>query len=99
MSSKHLYEPFRCQVKPVLASKLEEFHLLGYDTISETELWEYLTKKKWKKPSEDIRIAEIVQDILHVKVAEYMNFATIEAYKSVDFFSVLTDEEKKQLLK
>jgi len=99
MSSKHLYERFRYQVQPALTSKLEEFHLLGYDTIKESELWDFLTKKKWKKPTEDIRLAEIVQDILHVNVSDYMNFATIEAYKSVDLLKELSEEEKKELLK
>ena len=51
MSSTHIYDQYRSQVKPVLTSKIEEFQLLGYDTIKEDELWEYLTNKKWKKPS------------------------------------------------
>ncbi|MER2058667.1 MAG: post-transcriptional regulator [Niallia sp.] len=99
MSSTHLYDQYRSQVKPVLDSKIEEFHLLGYDTIKEDELWVFLTKKKWKKPSEEIRISELVQEILNVKVADYMNYATIEAFKTADLFSALTEEEKKQLLK
>jgi hypothetical protein len=99
MSSTHIYDQYRSQVKPVLDSKIEEFHILGYDTIKEDELWVFLTKKKWKKPSEDIRISELVQEILNVKVADYMNYATIEAFKTADLFSVLTEEEKKKLLK
>lgn len=99
MSSVHIYDQYRSQVKPVLNSKIEEFHLLGYDTIKEDELWVFLTKKKWKKPSEDIRISELVQEILNVKVADFMNYTTIEAFKTADLFSVLTEEEKKKLLK
>lgn len=99
MSSAHIYDQYRSQVKPVLNSKIEEFHLLGYDTIKEDELWVFLTKKKWKKPSEDIRISELVQEILNVKVADFMNYTTIEAFKTADLFSVLTEEEKKKLLK
>lgn len=99
MSSTHIYDQFRSQIKPVLNSKTEEFHLLGYETIREDDLWEFLIKKKWKKPSETIRIAELVQDILNVKIADYMNYATIEAYKTADFFSALSEEEKRELLK
>lgn len=99
MSSEHVYDHYRYQLKPVLKSKLEEFQLLGYETIKEDELWNYLTKKKWKKATENCRISELVQEILHVKVGEFMNFATIEAYKSEDFFQMLSDEEKKELLK
>lgn len=99
MSSTHIYDQFRSQVKPVLNSKIEEFHILGYDTIKEDDLWVFLTKKKWKKPSEEIRISELVQEILNVKVADYMNYATIEAFKTVDLYSVLSEEERKNLLK
>ncbi|UQZ76627.1 post-transcriptional regulator [Niallia circulans] len=98
-TSAHIYDQYRSQVKPVLNSKIEEFHLLGYETIKEDELWVFLTNKKWRKPAQDIRISELVQDILNVKVADYMNFATIEAYKTADLFSVLSEEEKKELLK
>ncbi|KLV22351.1 post-transcriptional regulator [Niallia circulans] len=98
-TSTHIYDQYRSQVKPVLNSKLEEFHLLGYETIKEDELWAFLTNKKWRKPAQDIRISELVQDILNVKVVDYMNFATIEAYKTADLFSVLSEEEKKELLK
>ncbi|MGP7816857.1 post-transcriptional regulator [Niallia sp. 01092] len=99
MSSAHLYDHYRKELQPVLKSKLEEFHLLGYETITEDELWFYLTKKKWKKPSDSGRMFILVQDILHVKIGEFMNFTTIEAYKMEDFFSVLSEEEKKELLK
>jgi hypothetical protein len=99
MSSEHLYDHYRNEVKPVLKSKLDEFQLLGYDTIDEGELWLFLTTKKWKKPVENIRISELVQSILNVKIGEYMNFATMEAYKSPNFFTVLSEEEKKELLK
>ncbi|MFT8319922.1 MAG: post-transcriptional regulator [Bacillus sp. (in: firmicutes)] len=99
MVSAHVYDHYRQKVQPALKSKLEEFHLLGYDTITEEELWGYLTKKKWKKASGSSRMFILVQDILNVKIGEYMNFATMEAYKADDFFTVLSEEEKKELLK
>ncbi|PKG24430.1 post-transcriptional regulator [Niallia nealsonii] len=99
MSSEHIYDEFRFEIQPALRSKLEEFQLLGYATISEDDLWKYLTQKKWKRSSGDRRIFELVQDVLHVKISEYMNFATIEAFKLDNFFTELTEEEKRELLK
>jgi hypothetical protein len=94
----HEYEPFRIQVKPALRSKIDEFRLLGYDTILEKDLWVYLTRKKWKKVIDDIKLYQIVQDILSVKVSDYMSFATIEAYKTPEI--LLKDEnEWKELFK
>ena len=92
------YDRFRKEVHPALISKMEEFSLLGYGTISQDSLWEFLCKKKWRKPKEDVRIFEIVSDILSVNVGEYMNYATVEAFKS-DEFSLANDEERRELLK
>ncbi len=43
-------------------------------------------------------IHEIIQDILAVKVSDYMNFATIEAYKTTEF-SFEDENELNELLK
>ncbi len=98
MKMEHEYDRFRDVVKPVLKSKLEEFVMLGYKTITEAELWSYLTNKKWKKPKEEIHLYEIVQDIFSVKVSDYMSFATIEAFKMPEF-SLDNEEGRLELLK
>ncbi|MGI8383225.1 post-transcriptional regulator [Robertmurraya sp. P23] len=92
------YDRFRKEVHPALISKIEEFSLLGYGTISQDSLWEFLSKKKWRKPKEDVKVYEVVSDILSVNVGEYMNYATVEAFKS-DEFSLANDEERRELLK
>lgn len=98
MNFGHEYDRFREEVKLVLKSKLEEFAILGYQTISEKELWSYLTNKKWRKTKEDIHLYEIVQDIFSVRVGDYMNFATVEAFKMPDF-SLENEGGLKELLK
>jgi hypothetical protein len=81
------YDQYKDTVKPALISKINEFELYGYDKVLENELWEFLNKKKWKREREEKRLHEIVSDILAVKVGEYMNYATVEAFKSPDWFS------------
>lgn len=98
MINSHTYNQFRSKVQPAMASKLEEFNLLGYDAVTENELWEFLIKKKWKKPKDEIMLYEIIQDILTVKVSDYMSFTTIESYKSAEF-SMNDENEWKELLK
>lgn len=98
MNIGHKYDCFRDTVQPALVSKLEEFRLLGYDTITETSLWEFLTKKKWKKNQEDKKLFEIVQDIMSVDIGDFMNYATIQAFK-MDEFSFANEEERRELLK
>jgi hypothetical protein len=98
MKFGHVYDRFREEVRPILTSKVEEFEVMGYDKISEQELWNFLTQKKWRKPKEDVHLFEIVQDIFSVKVGEYMGYATVEAFKLTDF-SFDDEEEMKELLK
>ncbi|QFT90017.1 Post-transcriptional regulator ComN [Bacillus sp. THAF10] len=84
-SNEHPYDMFRYELEPVLRSKLEEFQLFGYNTVTEEELWECLTKKKWKRP-ETKRLHELVNDVYSLSVSDYMTYITIEAYKAPNFF-------------
>ncbi|CAG9607971.1 post-transcriptional regulator [Pseudoneobacillus rhizosphaerae] len=98
MNSNHLYDQFRVQVEPAIRSKLEELSVFGYGIHSESQLWSFLTKKKWKKPKEEVYLFEIVQDILTLKPGEFMSFQTVEALKSSQF-SLPNEEDWKELLK
>lgn len=98
MNVNNPYNFFRDQVVLALQSKLEEFRLLDYDSISEDELWEYMVKKKWKKEREEVKLHEVIQDILTVKVSDYISYATVEAYKSNEF-SMNDEKDWKELLK
>lgn len=98
MESSHRYGRFYKQIKPALKSKKEEFKLLGYEGVTEAQLWDYLTKKKWKKPKEEVHLYEIVADILSAKIGDVMNFSTVEALKLGDF-DLSSEEERRELLK
>lgn len=81
MDKQHPYEKFRSEMVLALESKQEEFQLLGYPEVEVNDIWMYLTKKKWKKPNLEIRSYEVFQDIMSIKVADYMNYVTIEALR------------------
>ncbi|MCM3725256.1 post-transcriptional regulator [Neobacillus cucumis] len=98
MDNSHVNEEFRTQVQPALKSKLEEFRLLGIDSVSEQGFWKFLVKKKWKKVKHEMRLYEMIQDILSVRVSDYLNYVTIESYKTSEF-SIDNEEELKELLK
>jgi hypothetical protein len=93
-----IYDPFRITVKPALKSKLEEFALFGYNKITEEDLWAFLVNKKWKKDKEVKRLYQLVNDVLEVKVGEYMNYATVGALKSPNFFEGEGMDELEKLL-
>lgn len=98
MAKMHAYDIFREEVEPALDVKLDEFRLLGYEQVKADELWSFLIKKKWKTPKSDIRLFEIVEEVLGIKVGEFINFTTVEVYKDT-IFSLDNTEEMRELLK
>lgn len=98
ISREREYEQFYDTVKPALQSKLEEFGILGYDSVTETDIWNYLMKKKWKKTKGDLKLFEVVQSILSLKIGEFMNYQTVEALKDVSF-SLENEQDRLELLK
>lgn len=98
MEIRHEYEQFRELVSPALKSKVSEFQILGYEKVSEQEVWSFLINKKWRKVKEDIHLYEIIQDILGVQIGQFMSFATVEAFRAPDF-DFENEEDRKALLK
>lgn len=96
MKVEHIYDQFRGKVQPALESKASEFRVLGYETITPDEIWTYLIEKKWRRLKENIHLYEVVADILALKVGDYMNYATVEAFREADIFSI-SEEERKAL--
>ncbi|BCB04959.1 post-transcriptional regulator [Bacillus sp. KH172YL63] len=97
-NNQHPYDRFYDSLLPALESKVEEFDILGYGKATVDRLWAYLTKKKWKKPETDVKIFQLVSDVLTVKPGEYMNFETMEAYHSPNWFAEVNEEELNELL-
>lgn len=99
MQKNHLYQRFYLKVKPALKMKVEEFAIIGLKDIVEDDIWTYLTRKKWKKPKENIHLYEIVADILSLSSNQFMTFQVVEAYKAPSLFEPLSEDELKELLK
>ncbi|MFP3124801.1 post-transcriptional regulator [Ectobacillus funiculus] len=75
-------DAYRQELNVVLQSKLEEFHMLGYDRVTEQEIWTCLKNKKWKKLTEEIKIHQLVNDVLTLSTSDYMTYLTMQAYKA-----------------
>ena len=97
MNVNQNYEHFYKKVKPALVSKQEEFLLLGYDNVSQEDIWTFLLKKKWAKGDHEMRLFEVVQSILSLKVGELINFMSVEALKDAEF-RFESEEERLKLL-
>ncbi|WP_335869238.1 post-transcriptional regulator [Bacillus sp. 2205SS5-2] len=95
---EHPYNQYFHTLKPVLTSKTEELFLLGYGKIANERLWSYLLKKKWKYPESDIRFSALVNDVLAVKPGEFMNFQTVDAFRSSNWFKESDKDDLHALL-
>ena len=81
MNETHPYDQYRQTLHFVIKSKCDEFAILGYNDVTLDQLWEYLLIKKWKKIDDNVHFHQIVNDVLSVKVGDFMHFKTIEAFK------------------
>ncbi|WP_243524607.1 post-transcriptional regulator [Bacillus pseudomycoides] len=76
-----LVEAYRGQLQIVLESKVEEFQMIGYDRVTTEDIWKCLKSKKWKKVDSEVRLHELVNDVLTLTANEYMTYLTVEAYQ------------------
>ncbi|MFF3025060.1 post-transcriptional regulator [Gottfriedia sp. NPDC057948] len=73
---------FKPQLQVVIESKLDEFRMLGFDTVSGDDLWVCLERTLWRKKEDEPKLFQMVEDILSLTVNDYMNYIRIEAFKS-----------------
>ncbi|MDM5339233.1 post-transcriptional regulator [Fictibacillus enclensis] len=74
------FEELQDQVEPALKSKTEEFHFLGYESVTSEEIWDCVIQKAQKKKVE-VRLHVLVGLILNLSLTDFMNWLTLEAYK------------------
>ncbi|WP_315969586.1 post-transcriptional regulator [Numidum massiliense] len=68
-------------IEKLCASKAEEFEFYGYENISGREIWLCVSKGYEEQlPA----LHKLVNDILSLKVTDFMNWMTVNAYKGVD---------------
>ncbi|MBO1626392.1 histidine kinase [Bacillus cereus] len=82
IEKEDLVEAYRGQLQVVLESKLEEFQMIGYDRVTTEDIWKCLKSKKWKKLDSEVRLYELVNDVLTLTANEYMTYLTVEAYQA-----------------
>lgn len=70
------------RVKPALYSKREELKRNHISYIKEADIWNYLSEFEWKK-KEDLTLAEMVTDIMDLKISDLKNYV-FEILKKMD---------------
>ncbi|SER73857.1 Post-transcriptional regulator [Gracilibacillus ureilyticus] len=68
------------ELTDVIESKVTEFQLLDYSKATADDVWKCLVQKVWKGDPEK-RLAEVVQDILHLHSNIYMSYLTQQSFQ------------------
>ncbi len=66
-------------IEKLCESKADEFRLIGYDQVTGADVWECVSDKYHKKGTPSLH--EVVNDILSLKVTQFMNFITLNMYR------------------
>ena len=66
-------------IERLCESKADEFRLIGYDQVTGSDVWECVSDKYHKKGTPGLH--EVVNDILSLKVTQFMNFITLNMYR------------------
>ena len=62
------------RVTPALNTKLKELKHNNYNHVTAEDIWNYLTKNKWKKSS-DLTLYDIINDILNLNNEDIEEYA------------------------
>ncbi|MFC5529250.1 post-transcriptional regulator [Cohnella yongneupensis] len=66
-------------IEGLCESKAEEFRMIGYDQVTGPDIWECVSDKYHKKGTPSIH--EVVNDVLSLKVTQFMNYITLNMYR------------------
>lgn len=76
-------EELDAMIEELCLSKAEEFRLMGYEHVSGKDIWNCVNAKYVKTGQPELH--RLVNDILSLKVTQFMNFMTLSAFKGTPF--------------
>lgn len=71
------------QIHGLCRSKAEEFVMIGYEHVTGEEVWACIRAKY--KNGELPPLHQVVNDVLSLKITQFMNWMTMQAYKGTPF--------------
>ncbi|RUT28733.1 hypothetical protein EJP77_17215 [Paenibacillus zeisoli] len=70
-------------IEQLCRSKAEEFHLIGYEHVTHSDIWDCISSKYEKSGIPPLH--QLVNDIMSLKATQFMNFLTLSAYRGSRF--------------
>jgi len=72
-------DEMNAMIEQLCQSKADEFRLLGYEQVEGKDVWECVSDKYHKTGMPPLY--QVVNDILSLKVTQFMNFITLNMYR------------------
>lgn len=72
-------EAMNAMIEQLCESKADEFRLIGYDQVTGRDVWECVSDKYHKSGMPPLY--QVVNDILSLKVTQFMNYITLNMYR------------------
>jgi hypothetical protein len=76
-------DELNAMIEELCESKAEEFRMLGYEDVSGRDVWECVSENYHKTGQPALH--RVVNDILSLKVTQFMNYVTLGAYRGIRF--------------
>lgn len=76
------------RIEELCQSKASEFRMLGYEQVTPEEVWDCVSDRYSKNGVP--RLHRVVNDVLSLRVTDFMNWMTMSAFKGEQGFDVFS---------
>ncbi|WP_211093514.1 post-transcriptional regulator [Cohnella fermenti] len=66
-------------IEQLCVNKAEEFRMIGYEQVTGPDIWECVSDRYYKSGTPALHV--MVNDIMSLKVNQYMNYITLSLYR------------------
>jgi hypothetical protein len=73
-------EDLNATIEDICNSKADEFHMLGYDSVTGKDVWDCVSSKYKELPP----LHKLVNDIMSLRATGLMNWMTMSAWKQAE---------------
>ncbi len=81
MENQQQFEIWKEELSLALESKVEEFHMFGYDRVTTEDIWNCVVAQL-QKEKEFVHLHAFVNKLLTLKPQTYMKWLTVQTYKN-----------------
>ncbi|WLD92213.1 post-transcriptional regulator [Alkalihalobacillus sp. AL-G] len=86
MSVAKPLDEWKKEVGPAIKSKKEELHFMGYESVTDEEIWKCIVSRAKKRRDEEWMLHQVVNSVLTLSTQDFMNWLTVQAVTNDSWF-------------